>query len=142
MDTRVPFPPDLLYFWESEVSILHVCIIGIFFRWRRTRVGKTSRWNRRPLQGHGSHLRACDRVERSYCAASQISVLGLLCLCHCGFTLAKPLGSTEEARQSVVRGDRTRTENLPKNEVLSLFVFFFFGWCTPCGDGHACNMDG
>ena len=34
---------------------------------------KSSRWSRGPLQGHGSHLIACDRVDLNCSAASHIN---------------------------------------------------------------------
>ena len=63
----------------------------------------SSRWNRRPLKGHGSHLQACERLGRQHLVAAHINIISSLCLRQYGLTLAKPLNGKEEARQSVVR---------------------------------------
>ena len=115
MDTRVPAQMVSLYSWRlksiasptqlrrSKMNVFKMFTICIFPRQRKTKLVESSCWSHWPHKGHGSHLRACDRVEREILQQTKFKFVRVLCLRKYGLTLAKPWSGIEVARQSVVR---------------------------------------
>ena len=76
-----------------------------------------SKWSHWPLKGHGSHLRAYDRVDWQHLVANHINIVGLLSLHQYGLTLARP--QAEQKRQYKVSCDAIDPS---RNSIVVLFA--------------------